>query len=94
MVRALLPTILSDFETAIGRRFSFDASALKAGFTTLCNLFEPRGRSLSSVDFGGHNVLMIPSSRSHFRALLSRYRACKQLRPDTSVGILLPTHVA
>ena len=26
MVRALLPTILSDIETAIGRRFSFDAS--------------------------------------------------------------------
>ena len=93
-VRALCPSVMADIEAAVGRRFSFDAVAAKAGFDAECNLTAPRGRPLSPTQLCGHTVLMVPASLKHLHSILTQYRACKQLRPDTAAGILLPSHFA
>ena len=94
LVRAILPVLLDRIEQLLGRRFSFDATAVCAGFQDCCNLFVPRGRLLSSVDLGGHTVWSVPSSARHLRRILEHYRTCKRRRPDTAIGLLLPAHVA
>ena len=93
-VRAVMPAIKDQIEQLIDRRFSFDACTARAGFGDLCNLHEPRGRSLSSCQLGGHTVWFAPSTLREFQSQLQHYRSCKRQRPDTAACILLPAHVA
>ncbi|GLI65924.1 hypothetical protein VaNZ11_009570 [Volvox africanus] len=93
-VRALLPSVLNQVEQVIGRRFSFDARTVCAGFDGFCNLFEPQGRPLSSANLGGHTILFTPSSLCELQKQLAHFRACKRQHPDTSACILLPEYVS
>ncbi|GLI64526.1 hypothetical protein VaNZ11_007807, partial [Volvox africanus] len=93
-VRALLPSVLNQVEQVIGRRFSFDARTVRAGFDGFCNLFEPQGRPLSSANLGGHTILFTPSSLCELQKQLALFRACKRQYPDTSACILLPEYVS
>ena len=89
-VKAVLPAVLRQIENLVGRRFSFDARAMRAGFDPLCNLFTTSGRSLSSAELGGHTVFFTPSSLRELQLQMHSYYACKQRRPDTSAAVLLP----
>ncbi|GIL61706.1 hypothetical protein Vafri_16098, partial [Volvox africanus] len=82
-----------EVERLVGRRFSFDARSVRAGFDADCNLFAPVGRPLSATDLGGHTVWFAPSSLNEVQRQLSRYRVCKRRRPDTAAAVLLPTFV-
>ncbi|GIL56080.1 hypothetical protein Vafri_11536, partial [Volvox africanus] len=92
-VRAVLPSVLPEVERLVGRRFSFDARSVRAGFDADCNLFAPVGRPLSATDLGSHTVWFAPSSLNEVQRQLSRYRVCKRRRPDTAAAVLLPTFV-
>ena len=93
-MRALTPSAFAELELAVGRRFSFDAHTVHAGFDSVCNLGQPSCRPLSSVDLGGHTVLFVPLSMREMQTQLAHYRSCKQLHPETSACLLLPTYLA
>jgi hypothetical protein len=91
---AVQPAVLAAIERLIGRPFSFDACALRVGFGDHCNLLSPSNRAVDSAALEGHTVWFTPRSRSHFRAFMEQYRACKQRRPDTALALLVPASVA
>lgn len=86
----MTPERFAEIERAVGRRISFDARTVRAGFDDWCNLMAPSGRRLQSVSLGGHTVLFIPSSLREMQAQLSHYWECKRQRPDTAAVVLTP----